>query len=82
MHNPDDKPDNCFVLLTRFSFSILTQYMSASHGYSTMGVIEYGDGDNMERTKKENVSDQQGQITGYGDAHQLMSMQVVGIAMQ
>ena len=29
------------------------QYMSASHGYSTMGGIEYGGRDNMEKTKKE-----------------------------
>ena len=29
--------------LTRFSILILTQYMSASHGYSTTGGIEYDD---------------------------------------
>ena len=27
--------------------------MSASHGYSTMGGIEYDDGDCVEKTKKE-----------------------------
>ena len=26
--------------------------MSASHGYSTMGEIEYGDRDNKEKTKR------------------------------
>ena len=35
------------------------------------------------RTKREKiVSHQLGVLTGYGDAHQLMSMQGVGIAMQ
>ena len=37
-------------------FSTFRQYMSVSHGYSTMGVIEYDDGDCMEKTKKEKVS--------------------------
>jgi hypothetical protein len=31
--------------LMRFSFFNPTQYMSASHGYSTMGGIECGDRD-------------------------------------
>ena len=57
--------------------------MSASHGHSTMGGIEYDDGGCVEKTKKEKiVSHQLGVSTGYGDAHQLMLMQVVGIAMQ
>ena len=47
------------------------QYMSISHGYSTMGGIEYDDGGCMEKTKKEKiVSHQLGVSTGYGDAHQ------------
>ena len=29
------------------------QYMSASHGYSTMGGIEYNEGGYVEKTKKE-----------------------------
>ena len=33
-------------------FSPFTQYMSMSHGYSTMGGIEYDDGDCVEKTKK------------------------------
>ena len=37
-------------------FSSFTQYMSVSHGYSTMGGIEYDDGDCVEKTKKEKVS--------------------------
>ena len=37
-------------------FSTFTQYMSVSHGYSTMGGIEYDDRDCVEKTKKEKVS--------------------------
>ena len=44
--------------------------MSVSHGYSTMGGIEYDDGDCVENAKKEKVSHQLGVSTGYGDAHQ------------
>ena len=61
-------------------FSIFTQYMSVSHGYSTIGGIEYGGCG--EDKKKEKVSHQLGKLMGYGDAHQLISMQGVGIAMQ
>ena len=56
--------------------------MSVSHGYSTMGGIEYNDGGYVEKTKKEKVSHQRGYSTGYGDAHRLMLMQGVGISMQ
>ena len=56
--------------------------MSASHVYSTIGGIEYNDGGYVEKTKKEKVSHQLGVSTGYGDAHRLMSMRGVGIAMQ
>ena len=54
--------------------------MSVSHGYSTMGGIEYDDGNCVEKTKTgESLT-----LTriGYGDAHQLMSIRGVGIAMQ
>ena len=34
--------------------------MSASHGYSTMGGIEYDDGGYVEKTKMEKISHQQG----------------------
>ena len=45
MHNPDDKPSNWFILFNALQpFSTLTQYMSVSHGYSTMGGIEYNEG--------------------------------------
>ena len=37
-------------------FSTFTQYMSVSHGYSTMGGIEDDDGGCVEKTKKEKVS--------------------------
>ena len=37
-------------------FSTFTQYMSVSHGYSTMGGIEYNEGGYVEKTKKEKVS--------------------------
>ena len=44
--------------------------MSASHGHSTMGGIEYNEGGYVEKTKKEKiVSHQLGVSTGYGDAH-------------
>ena len=38
--------------LTRFSFSTLMQYMSASHGYSTTGGIEYDDRGKYREDKK------------------------------
>ena len=34
------------------AFSTFTQYMSMSHGYSTIGGIEYNDGGYVEKTKK------------------------------
>ena len=68
MHNPDDKPINCFILLVFSNFSTFTQYMSVSHGYSTIGGIEYGGCG--EDKKKETVSHQPGISTGYGDSHQ------------
>ena len=47
--------------------------MSVSHGYSTMGGIEYDDGGCVRRQKRRkshiDAANQQ-----YGDAHQLMSM--------
>ena len=52
MHNPDDKPSNFFILLVFSTFSIFTQYMSVSHGHSTMGGIEYNEGVYVEKTKK------------------------------
>ena len=49
------------------TFSIFTQYMSVSHGYSTIGGIEGGSGEDK---RKEIVAHQLGVSTGYGDAHQ------------
>ena len=43
MYNPDDEPSNWFILFNALQlFSTLTQYMSASHGHSTM--VVYGGG--------------------------------------
>ena len=49
------------------NFSTFTQYMSVSHGHSTIGGIEGGCGEDK---KKEIVSHQLGVSTGYGDVHQ------------
>ena len=55
-YTPDDKPSNCFILKIISNFSTFTQYMSASHGYSTVGGIEYDDGDCVDKTKNEKVA--------------------------
>ena len=65
MHNLDDKPSNCFIL---FMCSNFFNFQSVSHGYSTIGGIEYGGCG--EDKKKEIASHQLGVSTGYGDAHQ------------
>ena len=49
------------------TFSIFTQYMSMSHGYSTM--VEWSGGCGEDK-KEKIVSHQLGVSTGYGDAHQ------------
>ena len=67
MHNPDDTPINCFILWCSQSFWTFTQYMSVSHGHSTIGGIEYG---GCGEKKRETVSHELGVSTGYGDAHQ------------
>ena len=67
MNNPDDKPSNWFILFNALQlFSTLTQYMSASHGHSTM-VVYCGGCEDKKREKI--VSHQLGVSTGYGDAH-------------
>ena len=53
----------CYVLKT---FSTLMQYMSVSHGYSTIGGIECGGGC---KTKRRRWSHRLGVSKGYGDAH-------------
>ena len=50
--------------------------MSVSHGYNTIGGIEYDGGGYVETTKKEKVSHRLGISTVYGDVHQLISMLV------
>ena len=53
MHNPDDEPSNCFILFNVLQlFSTLMQYMSASHGHSTMGGIEYDDRGYVRKQKR------------------------------
>ena len=47
--------------------------MSMGHGCSTIGGIEGGC---EEKPKEEKVSHQLGKLMGYGDAHQLILMQV------
>ena len=54
--------------------------MSVSHGYNTIGGIEYGGCG--EDKRKEEVSHQLVKLMVYEDAHQLMLMRGVGIAMQ
>ena len=52
MHNPDASRAIGSYFLTRFSFSTLTQYMSAIPGYSTTGGIEYDDRGKYREDKK------------------------------
>ena len=48
------------------------QYMSVSHGYSTLGGIEGG----SRQKRREKLSHQLAKLMGYGDAHQSISMWV------
>ena len=63
---PQFQPSNCIILQYSQTFSTFTQYMSVSHGHSTIGGIEGGCGED----KKEILSHQLGVSMGYGDAHQ------------
>ena len=56
--------------------------MSVSHGHSTVGGVEYDDRDYVRRQKGERLILTRLINVLYGDAHQLMSMRGVGIAMQ
>ena len=67
MNNPGLSQAIVFTLLLSQTFSTLTQYMSVSHGHSTIGGIEYGGGC---EAKTRRWSHQLGVSTGYGDAHQ------------
>ena len=58
------------------------QYMSVSHEYSTMGGIGYNDGVMWRRQKRRKSHINEANQRGYGDAHRLMLMQGVGIAIQ
>ena len=55
------------------TFSTFTQNMSVSHGHSTIGGIENDGGGYVEKAR-EKVSHRLGVSTGYGDAHQQISM--------
>ena len=54
------QPSNCFILQYSQTFSTFTQYMSVSHGYNTIGGIEYDGGGYVEKTKREKVSHRRG----------------------
>ena len=54
------------LIPTRPRLSTSTQYMSVSHGHSTIGGIDGGCGEDK---KKATVSHQLRVSTGYGDAH-------------
>ena len=62
--------------LSASTFSTFTQYMSASHGYSTIGGIEYDDMGKYGEDKKirKSHTDAANQRAIYGDAHQSISM--------
>ena len=66
MYNPNDEPSNWFILFNMLQlFSTLTQYMSASHGHSTM--VVYG---GCEDKKGEDNLTSTRRINGLcGDAH-------------
>ena len=81
MHNPDDKPSNCFILQYSQTFSTFTQYMSASHGHSTIGGTEYDDRGCVEKKRRKSHIDAANQREMEMPIN-LMSMQGVGIAMQ
>ena len=52
-NNPGFSQAIGFILFNALQvFLTLMQYMSVSHGYSTMGGIEYHDGGCVEKTKK------------------------------
>ena len=68
MHNPGFSQAIGSYFLACFSFFFtVTQYMSVNHGYSIMGGIDGGCGEDK---KKATVSHQLRVSTGYGDAHQ------------
>ena len=60
MHNPVLTKQLVHTFERASAFSTLTQYMSVSHGHSTMGGVEYDDGGCVEKTKREKVSHRRG----------------------
>ena len=67
MHKPSFSQAIVSHLLCSQTFSTPTQYMSVSHGYITIGEIEYGGG--CKKREEKTVSHQLGVSKGYGDAH-------------
>ena len=68
MHNPDDKPSNCFILLmfsNFFNFHAIHELEPWIYHY---GGREYGGCG--EDKRRDIVSHQLGVSAGYGDAHQ------------
>ena len=66
MHNPDDKPSNCSILLMFSNLFNFHAIHECEPGHSIIGGINGGCGEDK---KKEIVSHQLGVSTGYGDAH-------------
>ena len=60
MHNTGFSQAIGSYFLTRFIFFNPQAIHENNHRYSTMGGIEYGGRDNMEKTKKEKVSHRRG----------------------
>ena len=60
MHNLGTGQVIVFALLLSQKNLTLTQYMSMSHGYSTMGGIEYDGEGYVEKTKRKKVSHRRG----------------------
>ena len=67
MHNPDDKPSNCFILLmfsNFFNFHAIHEREPWIYHYMWNRMVV------VDKTKREKiVSHQLGISTGYGDAH-------------
>ena len=67
MHNPGIGQVIVFALLLSQTFSTLTQYMSVSHGYSTISGIECGGGCETKKGGDGHIDSTYQK--GYGDAH-------------
>ena len=68
MHNPNEEPSNCFILLMFSNFFNPHAIHEREPWIEHYGGIEYGACG--EEKKEKIVSHQLGVSTGYGDAHQ------------